>query len=368
MKVTSVAGKITMAALLWTVTSFAAAPAGAEAPLDTVPPDLASVYCLDEAGHVDWVPDGVEIRIRPVGFQLDFSESLAAPDGTLPTSVTSTLSYRLLSAGPDAGLDTESCDEPDVDEDEVPILQVLPVDEDSVALMIDFGPVPDYEQGQYRLLVCDGALRDRAGNALDGDLDGEPGGTSVFTFRVERRNRFVNGYFDNGIEGWIAAVGASQDWTFASNQDADWAESSGSGQLANLTGQPVVAVGQCLGIADWERFLFLSKIATLPGSDDVIINQSCEFFPKANCDGEILGQTAADLVAVDADESWVQLTSPVVPPSGAGSMRCVLAVTPEPDYPVVAIDELEMVPMPMLADDFEQGHMGRWSSVVPMPE
>lgn len=331
---------------------------------------VAAVNCLGSHGEVDPMTDWQEVRMEMVGLEVVFNKGMYDPTGSTEIGdVENKHAYRLLSAGAVNSLETESCDYPWGDEEEI---EISSVEYDPVRLSarVNFaiGAPGDTEEGQYRLLICDDMIDDQDRLRLDGDHDGTPGGGVVISYRIERRNKFVNGYFDTGVEGWTPVVGIPEDWS-ADPADADDALSSHSAALANLTALPAVAVGQCVGFESWERVYFRSKV--LPqGSPDLegAILHECTFFDNGDCTGATIDQ-AIGLFNVDGwSEDWLQLENAVVVPQGTRSAACFFSVIPDDDPFEVLVDEIELVPIPSFRDDFEGGHLGRWGTFFPIPE
>lgn len=334
------------------------------------PAEVESVSCISPTGEMQPIADWQEVQAEIAGLHLQFSKAMYDPPGdTEERDVENLQAYRLLAAGPTGALETESCDYEWGDEEVVEILDAIydPATL-SVRLEIDLGPVGDVEEGQYRLLVCDLSVDDEERLLLDGDQDGVPGGGVVISFRVERRSKFTNGYFDNGVDSWTPEIGVPEDWALDPN-DADESWTSHSAALANLTGLPAAAVGQCVGVESWERLLFRSKVLTLgdPEQEGAVLHQ-CSFYEQPGCVGTEIGQELGLFNVEGAAEEWQQLENPVIVPTGALSAYCSLAVEPDEEAFEVLLDELELVPSPNFREDFEIGHLGRWTTFFPIPE
>jgi autotransporter-associated beta strand protein len=150
-------------------------------PVDTVAPKVI-------AATPQVVAYELPTNSPPSIITLTFSENLSAAAAGSPAS------YELRSAGPNGTFG----DADDVLSPLGPVYTPGPADSDvsTVSLSIFAAPLPP---GKYRLTAGLGLLTDAAGNALDGDGDGLPGGDYVRLFDVDQTPPTVS----------ITSVGAS---------------------------------------------------------------------------------------------------------------------------------------------------------------
>ncbi len=140
--------------------------------------------------------EGFSDEVTLTQISVTFNETMSDPAGnTQANDVTNTANYRLLAAGANGTFETSICGALQGDDGAITI--------NSVAYNIITGKSTLTLNGglflpanRYRLLVCE-TLNDLDGNALDGNVDGLPGGNFVRNFNITSSPTTVTSVSDN---------------------------------------------------------------------------------------------------------------------------------------------------------------------------
>ncbi len=335
-------------------------------PVDTEAPRVVEVFGI--AGEMIMpLAEFTSVNHAVESLVLRFSEPMWNPPGDeTPHDVTNAASYMVLATGPYRGVATSSCSEPWIDETIVPILNLsYDPEEFKVQLDLDLSQIADVLEGQYRLILCDEGATDPAGNAVDG-LEPQVVENQMWrTYRVDSESRFSNGHFDCDVDGWVPLTGMPEDWAFDA-ADVNWAVSSGSGVLDNLSGAPSVAVGQCVVMSGSDRMRFGAKAMLAQAVDETVeIHLTCSFYSAASCGGVTLGEAGASWTVAVNEDGWTDLGTEIIPVAGTSSAGCAVVAVPLGAPTPVTLDEVTLSPLPMFSDDFEMANFSRWSDWHP---
>lgn len=359
------------AAIVAVVALALAGPTSAAAVAPDVPTDTEAPRVLQVFGVVEQLllplAEYASVNAPVEALVLEFSEPMWNPPGdSTPHDVTNPESYMVLAAGLHRGVATSTCDEPWIDETIVPILSVgYDATELKVQLNLDLDQIPDVLHGQYRIIVCDGGPTDPAGNAVVSVEPQVVQSQMWRTFRVDGESRLANSHFDCDVEGWVPLTGTPEEWEFDA-ADVNWAESSGSGVLDNLTGAPSVAVGQCVVMSGADRMRFGAQVMLAQAVEETVeITLTCTFYSAADCAGAALGDAGEAFVVAVNEDGWNEIGTEINAVGGTASAGCALVATPIGAPTPVTIDEATLTPQPMFEDDFEMANFSRWSSWYP---
>lgn len=297
------------------------------------------------------------LRLGVGALEVTFDQGVVGAD--LPAS------YRILSAGANANLETTSCELLEGDDLELSVLAASvdgPVNAPVATLQLTRA-LPD---GPVRVLVCP-AIEDAGGNALDGDGNGAGGDPFTLDFRVDRFNLFANGHFDRcpvDLAPWQLLV-APPSAVLASDEDGD--DSGFSGSVRLLSASVVsLGVGQCAVLGSEVPYELRVRSRFDPvGGVVASLAYSCEHFDQPQCAGTSLGVVTDQLRFLDSSwqEDRVRLTSP----AATTSAQCLLlagAHDPEETNFDAYLDAISLVEA-LFADGFELGNTSRWSATVP---
>ncbi|MEM1180574.1 MAG: DUF11 domain-containing protein [Acidobacteriota bacterium] len=294
-----------------------------------------------------------------------FDEAMFDPAGDeTPGDVTSPSSWRLVDAGRDRRLDTDSCLASAGDDELVSISSIA---WDGATASLD--PESPLEPGLYRLLACgEGptALRDEAGNPLDGDLGAAGSESFQRQFRADPANLLASGHLDCDLGGWIFLVDVPEDASY-STADAYESPDSGSARLQNVSGSVASTLGQCHAMVPGSSYRLSARLNAVvdPG---VEISAECQFFEDPDCTGASLdAEPLMPLTSYETPTDWLAFETRLAPPAGTLSGFCTLDLSmPEGQLFDFGVDAVELrLDNTLFADDFELGHFDRWSSEHP---
>ncbi|MCG8456387.1 MAG: DUF11 domain-containing protein, partial [Holophagales bacterium] len=254
--------------------------------LDDGPPTVTGVDSVEATG--DGSLDGCEeTRVETRQLLVTFSEEMYDPAGDSEASdVTNPAVYLLVAAGANRDLETDRCGPAQEDDELVPVSAVT-WSTATLTATLDLGPA--LPNGPYRLLVCD-PVTDTAGNGLDGNGNGSPGGDFHRYFRVDVSNLFLEGHFDCDLDPWQkVATSVDTEITFTAF-DVDQAQISGAAVFFNNQSTNDYSIGQCVvmdrpGIYRMSADIWLRDLEA-----DLTVSKTCEYFPEEGCVG-----TASDL-------------------------------------------------------------------------
>ncbi|MEM1206411.1 MAG: hypothetical protein AAGN66_24475 [Acidobacteriota bacterium] len=328
--------------------------------IDDQPPAVFEIDSVGDTGDGE-VTHCEEVRIGVSQLLVSFTETMFDPAGDAdPADVTRPANYQLVAAGADRDLATTECGAAAGDDELTPITAVS-YDPDLSTATLDFGKtLPD---GPYRLLVCD-TVADAAGNRLDGDGDGQPGGAFPRYFRIETTNLFSGGHFDCGLEAWSETAATDTEIKF-SFIDLDSAQISGSGLFFKEV-STALSVGQCAATSGRGSYTMTGSLRLEDVGADVTMRRVCEYFDGTDCGGVSLATESAVETFTAPNSSWAAMppwSSPA--PAGTLSALCSLefgVADPGADM-AIFIDELAFSDV-VFEDGFESGGTSAWSSVV----
>jgi uncharacterized repeat protein (TIGR01451 family) len=277
-------------------------------------------------------------------------------------------SYMIVAAGADHDLSTTECGPVFGDDVEIPINQITitGVPTNPTATLELSSPLGN---GIALILVCD-SIRDLAGNPLDGDGDGEPGGDLGLRFRVDVGNEFANAHLDDCTDAPIA-LAPWQDNSTAPNsvgttldQDLHDSSLSGSIEIDSSDGQST-RVGQCVpAVGSQRRWLTAWARIDAATTADVSVDLVCQFSNQPDCTGigsedTVLG--SIELVSSPVPE-WQIGSGGVMAPSWAVSAFCGIAAVADSSQPFHIYVDALFVGDQLFADGFELGDTSAWSA------
>ncbi|MEW5956577.1 MAG: S8 family serine peptidase [Chloroflexota bacterium] len=143
--------------------------------LDTTPPQVSQVNSNEDTGD-GVLTDDETTTAAITQLLVTFDERLQDPAGDTQTDdVTNPNNYRLFAAGADSTFQSSGCAAAQGDDLDIAVGSVIYTGETHLATVEVNGGTP-LPAGQYRLLVCGTtAIKDLAGNSLDGDGNGAGG-------------------------------------------------------------------------------------------------------------------------------------------------------------------------------------------------
>jgi uncharacterized repeat protein (TIGR01451 family) len=341
-----------------------------ETQVDAEPPRVTLVDSQAGTGDGE-LAECEEARSAITRVLVVFDEEVRDPPGDGdPDDVTNPSNYWLLVSGPDRDISTGDCSGLAGDDVVVPVDAVSYDPGSSTATLTVNGGVA-LGDALHRLLVCGStSIRDLAGNALDGNGDGVEGDDFLRTFRVERRNLFVNGQFDCDIDTWVAVSTLPGELSHSS-EDVDDSLLSGSALTTNLSASTDFALGQCAnGVLPTLAYSFAGqmRLDAAPG-ELLTVTRTCEFFSLADCAGTSLGLTSGVAFFTDTGGAWEPLESSLLAPDGAASALCSYDLRiPTGGSFDAYLDELTLSTAdlaPIFSDGFESGDTTAWSGTLP---
>ena len=279
-------------------------------------------------------------------------------------------SYMVVAAGADHDLSTFECGPVFGDDVEIPISQIT-------VTGVSTNPTATLElsstlnNGIALLLVCD-SIRDVAGNPLDGDGDGEPGGDFGLRFRVDVGNEFANAHLDDcadapiGLAPWQDESGAPNSVGTTLAQDLHDSSLSGSIEIDGVDGLPI-KVGQCVPTSGGQ-LRWVTAWARIDASTvtDVAVDLVCEFSAQPDCTGFASDVTVLGNITLMSSPTpeWQAGSGGVTAPATAMSALCgIVARTDSSQVFHLYVDALSVGDQ-LFADGFERGDTSAWSSTV----
>jgi hypothetical protein len=335
-----------------------------ETSFDTEPPLVNALGSVDDTG------DGVlseceSARVPITQLSVSFSEAVLDPAGDSdPEDVSNPSSYLVVAAGADGSFSTTACGAAGGDDIQLPISQVV---YDSVAheatLTTEMLP-----SSQIRVMVCAAAIKDLAGNPLDGDGNGSGGDDFVLSFRSDPFNLFDNAHFDCpgvGLDAWQLSdpVELSR-----SSEDIVGAADSGSVEVMQLAANTSFELSQCVPLAGGSSYQIGAELR-LSTSAFIGFSFGCEYFAVSDCGaaGSGIGSDLSSVLMSDTGSAWVPFASDHQAQDGAQSARCRFSWNTGSGEDFTAwLDELFVGSRGYIfSDGFESGATSRWSTEVP---
>ncbi len=327
--------------------------------LDAVPPQVTNVDSVNATGGGS-LAECETANVQVSELLVTFSEAMAT---TGAGDVTNAASYELVVPGDDLSFQTTGCGAAGGDDMVLAVGSVTYDGPSHTATLHLGGNLPD---SQYRLLVC-AALTDVAGNALDGDGNGNGGDDFQRGFRVDARNLLANGYFDCDLGGWTVSQATAGEvaWNSA---DADVASDSGSAEVTNLMPgiDTTFGLSQCVAVPADARLSTSARVRLQAGAGiSINLVRSCELFAAPAC-ASSLGGPSDGFVLQDTGGAWLTLAREVLTPAGAVSARCrYLLDTPAGASFLANLDSISLEVIPeIFADGFETGDTSQWTQCV----
>ena len=298
---------------------------------------------------------------------------LTIEDGNTPVlGAGNPAAYLLVGTGPDGDFSTVDCSGGVAGDDVVVAIAGLTLDDsDPLAVEVTFQVAET--DGLYRFSVCD-SITDSAGNALDGDNDGNPGGDFVLSvFRADPLNHFVNGHFDDcpvTLDPWVVAStppNAIQVGT-PGTDDVESSPLSASAHVAHSADAPSL-LGQCVSVTGGVAYGFEASLRFDPPMGALAsFSRTCEFFAGPLCGGASLGSSSNFSLIEDEGGLWITSLESILAPVGAVSALCELGVAPVGDDPNfdIYLDALFLGAEGLIfRNGFESGDTSAWSSTSP---
>lgn len=244
------------------------------------------------------------------------------------------MNFALIDTGADQDLQTLSCDTALGDDSKVSIDNInsggtatMP----NTTLTLD-NPISN---GQYVLMTCDD-ITDAAGNAIDGDADGLPGGNLLRQFRIDTDNLFSNAYLDDCYDNPISLtnwgeVGTTVDDTITAITSIDYDDSSLSGSMEyHSPNGAEMGVSQCTNINDYGSHTISASTIGIPSQEfDTFMYLNCEFYDGLDCSGNVLQPTHIETVRLEPSTSpvWTNHESIMLLPENTASAGCFFVLT-----------------------------------------
>ena len=338
--------------------------------LDTVPPQVSGVDTRPTRG--DGTLNSCEVvPSQVIGLRVDFTDNLSPVQGAADPGA-----FLLVSAGPDGTFSTNDCPGGVAGDDiQIQITGLVLDDTNPLAVTSQFHLISNFglAPGLYRFLTCD-TITDSAGNALDGDGDGNAGGDLRLDFRADPLNLLLNGHFDAcagpvTLTPWVeASTPPNTVQPSEAGQDASGSPLSGSAAFSH-TQDGASSLGQCVPI---DRIGALDLRArqrfSSPGVERGILRVGCKFFDAPSCSGSNLGLQFITSTLEDTGSLWQPLETRFTLPTGVRSGLCAFTLEPEsstlPTFDL-GLDALFLGDSLVFRDGFESGNTSVWSSSAP---
>ena len=272
--------------------------------------------------------------------------------------VDDSLNYALIDTGLDQDLQTLSCDSVMGDDSFININTFTtggtPTNPDAT-LTLD-APLT---AGQYVLMVCDD-ITDAAGNAIDGDLNGIPGGNLKRQFRVEPDNLMTNAYLDDCDDSPISLntfniIGQNPDIIVAdSTVDFDDSSLSGSVYMKSVN-SPQLGIEQCINFeSPGSHTLSVSGLGVPSQANDLELFLICALLEDADCNGNGTGPNHMEEFVIPASPTpqWQTNSSRLLLPDNTSSAFCAVIVS-NPDGTVFEynLDAFSMIETDLIFKD-----------------
>jgi uncharacterized repeat protein (TIGR01451 family) len=330
--------------------------------IDDSPPIVLSVDAVPSVGGINSCAQlGTPVDRIAVEFEDVFS-GVADPDHLA--------SYMVVAAGPDHDLSTTECGP--VFGDDVEIL----IDQITVS-GVPTNPTATLElsstlgSGVTLLLVCD-SIRDVAGNPLDGDEDGEPGGDFNLRFRVDVGNEFANAHLDDCADApitlspWLddSLPPNSVGTTLA--HDVNQSSLSGAIEVQSTDGQSI-SLGQCVATGgDQLRWVKAAARIDAATATDIGVDIVCSFSEQVGCT-DLSPPTTMAMLTLSSSPSpeWLVVAGGTTTPGSTLSAFCGVTASTDDGQPFHLYLDALFVGDVLFADGFENGDTSAWSSTVP---
>ncbi len=329
--------------------------------VDHIPPTVTLLNSQGNTGDGELV-ECENTKVNLTRLLVTFSEDVRDPPGNSdPDDVTNPGNYRLIASGPDHDFATSACG-PVLGDDEAVVINSVLYDDPARTAKLSFasGLLGD---SLYRLMACGStAIRDIAGNPLDGDGDGAGGGDFVRTYRVDQASRFENSFFDCSIDDWLTVSPAPGNIVYSS-EDVDGSAVSGSARVTDEVGSGEFSLGQC--VATQPLGYRLSGWINVDAAAAALLSVSrvCEFFPNVDCGGRALGIDIDVAFVRDTGGDWIFLDSVDNVPDNAVSALCSYDLRNLTDASFEAYLDSALLESDagLFADGFESGNTSAWS-------
>ena len=271
------------------------------------------------------------------------------------SQLTNQNNYRFIHTGPDTELNSSSCTTLSGDDRFVSLLNLsLSSSENHPIVRFD---LPALTDGYYALMVCD-EITDLAGNALDGNGDGIPGGHFIQPFRISQNNLFHNAYLDHcdtsrvSLHPWFAFGDNNSQHLVLSTPDAQNSTLSGSLLMNNGAGLSS-GVSQCIELQASRSYLFSVKARTTQ-NHNVPLSLSCQFSPAAGCAS--FGATLQRQYLVNSTVTeWNTYAFQHTAPDQARSAMCSIEIGSQ-QYATVYLDDVSYVSTTQGATEYIFSH------------
>ncbi|MGJ8663312.1 MAG: hypothetical protein ACSHWU_06665, partial [Marinicella sp.] len=223
------------------------------------------------------------------------------------------MNFALIDTGADQDLQSSSCDLLEGDDVAVNVnsFVVGGTATNPIANLTLDGPLA---AGQYVLMICDD-ITDAAGNAIDGDQNGLPGGHLLRQFRVEFDNLFDNAYLDDCVDApialtpWMAINDAGDFVDVNTLNDFDSSSLSGSIFLDSASGN-AVAIEQCVNFPSDFSHAVSTAILGLPSqSADVEMLMTCDFSDQLDCGNITSNHSETFTLSPSVTPQWNRIES-----------------------------------------------------------
>ena len=247
------------------------------------------------------------------------------------------MNFALIDTGIDQDLQTLSCATALGDDSKVSIDTITSGGTASMPItnLILDNPITD---GQYVLMICDD-ITDAAGNAIDGNADGLPGGNLLRQFRIDTDNLFSNAYlddcFDNPIDiaPWLAVnnIGDLVDVTVSDDND----DSSLSGAIVlDSTSGDGVAIEQCVNFpAVKSHAVSTALLGIASQSADVMMTLNCDFSDQMNCANLTENHSKTFTLSPSVTPQWNRFETVMLLPDNTLSASCLLSLNSPANEP-----------------------------------
>ncbi|WP_223789559.1 DUF11 domain-containing protein [Marinicella meishanensis] len=257
--------------------------------------------------------------------------------------------FALVDTGLDHDLQTESCAMALGDDQLVNINTFTPggtATNPNATLTLD-APLSD---GQYVLLICDD-ITDAAGNAIDGDADGFPGGNLQRQFRIDIENLFNNAHLDDCLDNpvsltsWNALFVNPDLIAPVSTPDFDQSDLSGSVSMQSVS-SPDLLIEQCVNFQQFGSHTFsVEGLGVASQLGDLELNLVCAFADGIDCIGNS-GTPFSKTFTLppSTNPQWQTLSGRMLLPENTASAFCAVIVnSPTGDPFEYHLDEFKMV-------------------------
>ena len=321
--------------------------------IDVTPPEVTGVETV--AGSLSTCDAVTEpVTFIDVTIADDLSPIIGADDRA---------NYLLLAAGPDGDFSTQVCGAAVGDDIPIEIVSMSLTSVDPVTV-VGTANVAGLDPGLYRLLVCD-TITDGAGNALDGDGDGNAGGDFVLpVFRSDPFNLLANGHFDCNADQWVLTSQTPGE-IFHTVEDSQGSPLSGSLEVMQLGVNTAFSAAQCAEMTSNTLVRLTAEwLAAADPGVQLSLTADCTSFEGADCSGSLLGTSSTTLILGDSGGQWLPIALTVADQPGRQSVLCSFEVSaPGGDDFSLRIDGAVLdAGSTIFEDGFESGDTSAWSA------